>query len=341
VGKLLDLSFSRLHPEWLQVLLWRLSVLRGSFGLKMAQAMVSEVLDLAQVRQLARWSFVQEQKVAEEWRFEFLPLIGRYLQLRAREKGEDLSGHQRAIKYFSEHIQDWDGEIASCAEELEIFHHQCEQGEYQLSKQVMDGCFNQLNLAGYSQELVKVYERLTSEWIDPVDDERFNLCSAWTSLGNLYANIGQLRQSVTAHQEALELSAQIYSAEGIATSLGNLGGVYHSLGEYPLAIELCQQSLDTHREIGDREGEASSLIGLGSAHNSLGDYQQALNFYQQSLTITQERGYRNNEANSLGGLGDCYYSVGKYQRALDFYQQSLDLLRKYHKIVCSKDKLSS
>jgi hypothetical protein len=213
VGKLLDLSFSRLHPEWLQVLLWRLSVLRGSFGLEMAQAMVSEAVDLAQVRQLARSSFVQEQKVAGEWRFEFLPLIGRYLQLRAKAAGEDINGHQRAIKYFSEQIQEWDGEIASCAEKLEIFHHQCEQGEYQLAMEVMDGCNNQLKLAGYYQELVKVYERLTSEWQYPAnDDESRNLGWAWTKLGVLYQKIGQRQPAITAHYEARLLTLRLFKA---------------------------------------------------------------------------------------------------------------------------------
>ena len=217
VGKLLDLSFDRLHPEWLQVLLWRLSVLRGSFGLEMAQAMVSEAVDLAQVRQLARSSFVQEQKVAEEWRFEFLPLIGRYLQLRAKAAGEEINGHQQAIKYFSEQIQEWNGKIASCAKELEIFHHQCEQGEYQLADRVMDGCFNQLNRAGYYQELIKVYERLTSEWRQPAnDDESRTLGWAWTRLGNLDRKIGQIQPAITAHDKAKELFDRLNFAQGKA-----------------------------------------------------------------------------------------------------------------------------
>jgi tetratricopeptide (TPR) repeat protein len=328
VGKLLDLSFSRLHPEWLQVLLWRLSVLRGSFGIEMAQAMVSEAVDLAQVRQLARSSFVQEQKVAGEWRFEFLPLIGRYLQLRAKAAGEELNGHQQAIKYFSEQIQGWNGKITSCAEELEIFHHQCEQGEYQLAKQVMDDCVARLDLAGYYQELVKVYERLTSEWQHPAnDDESRNLGWAWTRLGNLYRAIGQIQPAITAHYEAQKLFDRINFAEGKSASLGNLGNAYFSLGEYQRAIDFYQQDLDISREIGNRQGEAASLGNLGIAYHSLGEYPPAIDFQQQSLAIKREIGNRQGEAASLGSLGNAYRSLGEYSRAIDFQQQSLAIKR--------------
>jgi tetratricopeptide (TPR) repeat protein len=325
VGKLLDMSFSRLHPEWLQVLLWRLSVLRGSFGLEMAQAMVSEAVDLSQMRQLARWSFVQEQKVAKEWWFEFLPLIGRYLQLGAKRSGEEISGHQRAIKYFSEHIQEWDGTTASCAEELEIFHHQCEQGEYQLAYRVINGCENQLNLAGYYQELIKVYDRLTREWQPTNDDERRNLGWAWTRLGNLDRSIGQVQVAITAHESAQQLFERIDLAEGKAASLGNLGNAYHSLGQYQRAIDFLQQTLNIAREIGDRHSEAASLGNLGNAYHSLGQYQRAIDFHQQSLVIKREIGDRYGEASSLGGLGNAYQSLGQYQQAIDFHQQHLNI----------------
>jgi tetratricopeptide (TPR) repeat protein len=328
VGKLLDLSFSKLHPQWLQVLLWRLSVLRSSFGLGMAQAMVSEAVDLPQARQLARWSFVQERKVDGEWQFEFLPLIGRYLRLRAQTAGEELSGHQQAIKYFSEHIQVWNGKITSCAEELEIFHHQCEQGEYQLAQQAMDGCVEDLTLAGYAQELINVYERLTNEWQHPAnDDECLNLGRAWTILGHLYRQIGQIHSANTAYQSAYELFNQIDSAKGKAASLSYLGNTYQSLGKYQEAIDFHRQSLKILREIGDREGEANSLGNLGVAYQALGEYQQAIDFHHQHLKISREIIDRQGEANSLGGLSIAYRSLGEYQQAIDLHQQRLAIKR--------------
>lgn len=66
VGTVLDWSFEALEPEWLRALLWRLSVLRQGFGLEAAQAMVDEPVELAELRRLARWSFLQEQRVGEE-----------------------------------------------------------------------------------------------------------------------------------------------------------------------------------------------------------------------------------------------------------------------------------
>ncbi|PSB20055.1 hypothetical protein C7B65_08325 [Phormidesmis priestleyi ULC007] len=54
-------KFSYLEPV-LQVLLLRLNVLRGSFGLAIAEALIDEPLKLEHLRKLARSSFVQEQR---------------------------------------------------------------------------------------------------------------------------------------------------------------------------------------------------------------------------------------------------------------------------------------
>ena len=120
VGKVLDRSFSYLESV-LQVLLLRLSVLRGSFGLAIAEALIDEPLKLEHLRKLARSSFVQEQRLGEEWRFEFLPLVKRYLAQRAQQEDQTQVGHQRAIAYFLAKIKPSKITIADCAEELEIF----------------------------------------------------------------------------------------------------------------------------------------------------------------------------------------------------------------------------
>jgi tetratricopeptide (TPR) repeat protein len=170
------------------------------------------------------------------------------------------------IKYFSEQIQSWDGKIASCAEKLEIFHHLCEQGEYQLAYRVMAGCVDRLDRAGYYQELIKIYERLTREWRQPAnDDESRNLGWAWTRLGNLDRNIGQIQLVITAHGKAQELFDRLNFAEGKAASLGNLGNAYDSLGEFQRAIDFHQQHQDIAREIGDRNGVATSLFNQAFA----------------------------------------------------------------------------
>jgi hypothetical protein len=160
VGEILDRSFAQLDPVWLQQVLWRSSVLRRRFGLEVAQAMVNETVTLAEVRKLAQWSFLQEERVGNEWWFEFLPLIQRYLQQSARERGELAIGHERSIAYFWSHRQPWTGEFEDCREELETFYHHCELKQYAEADRVMDTCVEILKRQGYYAKLTPIYEQL-------------------------------------------------------------------------------------------------------------------------------------------------------------------------------------
>jgi tetratricopeptide (TPR) repeat protein len=341
VGKLLDISFNRLHPQWLQVLLWRLSVLRGSYGLKMVQVMVSETVDLKQVRQLARSSFIQEQKVDGEWQFEFLPLIGRYLQLRARTAEEEINGHQRAINYFLCHLQEWNGSIDSCTEKLEVFHHWCELGKYKFAAQVINTCYNNLNLAGCHQELLKIYQRLTSEWQNPAENEIYILGWTWVKLGYSLQHIGKINQSINAQKSAQKLFEQINFTEGIAEVLNCLGDSCILLGEYPQSVDFYNQSLAIYQKNNNKKITIQSLLGIGSAYRSLGDYSKAKDYHQQSLIISKEIRDLQAEAQSLINIGNDYLCSGSYQLAIDFQKKSLPIFEEIGDYISKAKSLGS
>jgi tetratricopeptide (TPR) repeat protein len=325
VGKVLDASFERLYPSWARVLLWRLSMVRGSFGLEMAQGMVEESLELGDLRRLVRWSFLQEEKVEGEWRFDFLPLIGRYLQLGAQEQEQLEIAHERAIGYYSANCQAWDGTIASCREDLEGFYHACELGQYGRAKGILDRCVEMLDRAGQWRSLLPLYQRLTTEWQAADNTEAETLGWAWTRLGGVQQNLGDYRSAIAVHEQAKAIFDQIEFPQGQAASLGNLGAAYFSLGQYQRAIDFYLQHNEIAREISDRGGEAKSLGNLGSAYQLLGQYQQAIDFHLQSLEITREIGDRSWEAGTLGNLGNVYSSLGQYQRAIDFHLQSNEI----------------
>ncbi|MDY6939852.1 MAG: tetratricopeptide repeat protein [Cyanobacteriota bacterium] len=352
VEKVLDKSFDRLREEW-RLLLVRASVLQGRVTVAAARAMVREVavgkmrdasfgwlkkalqllrgtvseVTVDELRELARHSFWQEKRQGEEWEFEFLPLIRRYLGLQAQEMGQVEIAHTQAIEYFKTAIVPWDGTFASCEAEFELFHHLCELGQFGAADKVMDSCVELLNRAGYYRELVPLYERLTGEWEAQTPEEEKNLGWAWTQLGNLDWNLGQYVSAIDHHEQARDIFRTLDDKKGIAASLSSLGHAYDSLGQYQKAINFHQQSLDIKRQIGDRGGEANSLIGLGHAYDSLGQYQKAIDFYQQSLDIKRQIGERGGEEISLSSLGNVYNSLGEYQKAIDFHQQSLDIKR--------------
>ena len=327
VGKVLDASFERLHPAWLRVLLWRLSVVRQGFGLGMAQVMVDEAVELQQLRYLARWSFVQEAKLDGEWQFDFLPLIARYLQLGAEEQAQTTLAHEQAIAFYTHHAQPWDGTLASCHAELEVFHHACELRHYTQAYVALGRYYDVLYQRGYYQELLPLCQRLALEWQPQNIAEQAAWSLGIASLGNLHRSLGQPLKAIDCHQQSLDIAREIGDRQIEATYLNNLSSSYHLLGQFQQTIELLQQSLKIYHETGDRSGEAIVLDNLGNAYKSLGQFQRAIDFHQQSLEIKREIGDLNGEEGVLCNLGNAYEGLGQHQRAIDFYEQALAIER--------------
>ncbi|PSB20056.1 tetratricopeptide repeat protein [Phormidesmis priestleyi ULC007] len=208
----------------------------------------------------------------------------RYLAQRAQQEDQTQVEHMRAIAYFIEKIKPSKETITDCAEELEIFHHRCELGQYALAQEVIDICVDFLKRQGYYGDLIRIHERLTAEWYPQNPKEQHNLGWAWARLGNLYRSVGKYRAAISSHKEAQAKFNQIDFSKGKAASLGNLGNVYQLLGQYEQAINFHQQSLEITREIGDRWGEAASLFNKSLA---LARYEPRC--FQALVTLQQAR----------------------------------------------------
>jgi NB-ARC domain len=121
VGEVLDRTFDQQSIS-MHSLLQRLTVLRSSFSITMAQAMTTEPVTVQDLRSLARWSWVQELKDAnKEWWFSFLPLITRYLQ--QKSSAEQIAGHMGAINYYSDHKQALSQNDDRTVESMVFFEH--------------------------------------------------------------------------------------------------------------------------------------------------------------------------------------------------------------------------
>ena len=310
-------------PERLQFLLLGVSVYRDRFGLEMAQAILLDAL-IADLQTLEEGAFLRSLS-SEKWTLH--PLMLRSVQQALRNSGREREAHEKAIVYFTANIKLAKETIADCAEELGIFHHRCELGQYALANQIVETCDEFLYRRGYYRDLITICERLTAEWNPQDAEEQSNLGSVWTTLGILYKSVGQYQAATASHKKAQTKFNQTDPFKDNANSLSNLGTTYQSLGQYERAINFYQRWLDIAREVSNRVGEAASLNGLGTAYDSLGQYKEAIDFYQQSLKIAREISDRDGEANSLSRLGAAYQSLGQYEQAIGFYQQWLDIAR--------------
>ena len=266
VSAIFDVVFEAL-PIVLQQTLAKLSVYRLPIGLEMAQAIETktefEDLELLVSRGLL---------LLQDDRFVLHPLVESLVRSKLTEDDRTVA-HEAAIKFYEVNYQEWDGTIESCREELEIFYHACEFGQYGRANTELDDCENVLYQMGYYREILPLYVRLVGEWVPDNEAEKKELGWVLIQLGELYDKLAQYQQALTAHEKAQIIFEQLNYPEGIAASLGSQGNLYISLRKFQKAIDLQQQSLKLNRELENHEGEADALCDLGNAYQSLGEQQ--------------------------------------------------------------------
>ncbi|MEH2297642.1 MAG: tetratricopeptide repeat protein, partial [Nostoc sp.] len=295
----LDATFNRLN-ELQKALLLNISVYRDAIDSAAAVAMLPgnsapEIEE--ELRNLVKRSLLVD-KLNGKRRFDFQPVILEYVRYQAGDQSE---AHQKAIGYYYSIVKQPPWKTKDDVKEyLEIFDHFYHLQDYNSAFNALQVCFKFLFLRGDYTVLVELYRQLVSKWKEIGNRENWNYRASLSSLGNLYASLGQYQRAIEFLQQSLEISREIGDRNGEGASLNNLSNAYDSLEQYQRAIEFLQQSLEISTEIGDRNSEGNSLGNLGNTYNSLGQYQRAIEFLQQSLEISTEIGDRNSEGNSLG-----------------------------------------
>ncbi|MCW2236296.1 tetratricopeptide repeat protein [Azospirillum canadense] len=147
------------------------------------------------------------------------------------------------------------------------------------------------------------------------------------SLGNAYADLGEMRRAIDHHQQSLALARETGNRRSEMIRLGSLGNAFASLGETQVAIEYHEQSLAISREIGDQHCEGNRLGSLGNAYGDLGETRRAIEHYEMALAIAREIGNRHSEGIHIGNLGNTYASMGEMHRAIEHYKMALAIAR--------------
>jgi tetratricopeptide (TPR) repeat protein len=206
---------------------------------------------------------------------------------------------------------------------LEAFHHNCELENWESAKAILinQGVGEKLQVWGYFQEMLPLYERLLNKLNASVDV----ICER--GIRNSYWYLSNYPQAIEHHHQSLASAREISDHQGEGAAMGNLGAAYLSLGSYSQAIGYYQQSVNIANEASDYQGEGKALGNLGIAYLSLGNHSQAIKHYQQALAIAQEVGDRMGEGRALGYLGFAYCRLGNYLQAIEYHQQKLTIDR--------------
>jgi tetratricopeptide (TPR) repeat protein len=151
-----------------------------------------------------------------------------------------------------------------------------------LNTPTKDELHNQLDIWGYYQERLELYNKLLGKL-----SYRMN-ATCLNGLGNTYLAIGNYAQAIECHQQQLAIERSLNNLRGECQAFNNLGNAYNSFGNYEKAIDCHWQSLTIALKIRNRECEQFALNNLGISYCDLGNYDKALDYHQRSLAIARE-----------------------------------------------------
>jgi tetratricopeptide (TPR) repeat protein len=146
-------------------------------------------------------------------------------------------------------------------------------------------------------------------------------------IGNRSRGLGQYGRSLTACQEALDLSTALNYTPGRAKALAGLGGTYLLQGEVHLAINYLNQADALFEQLSDSIGQARASNQIGIAYATTGHFYKAILAFEKSLAMARQLGRHSSLVASLNNLGECYQLLYATDQALACHQEGLALAK--------------
>jgi predicted ATPase/Tfp pilus assembly protein PilF len=324
-----------------RVLLQRLAVFVGGWGLQGAEAVCTEgqidkpsVLEL--LTRLVEKSLVEFE--AESGRYRLLETVRQYARDRQVESGPDETVRDRHRDYYLALAEEAESKLkgAQQAEWLRRLDDEHENLRAALGWSLVEpGSGAGLRLCGALQRYwwtrghlgegrawcMRALENVGADVRSP---ERAKALSAE---GQLAYFQGDYAASRARHEESLAIRRKLGDQLGVGASLSSLGNVSYEQGDLSAARALYEECLAILRDVGSRSGVATSLNNLGFVLSELGDHAAASALHGESLAIKRELGDRSGIAHSLNNLGRVAYQQGKFGSAQTLYEESLAIRR--------------
>ena len=142
-------------------------------------------------------------------------------------------------------------------------------------------------------------------------------------IGNRSRGLAQYVRSLTACQEALDLSQALNYTQGRAKALAGLGGTYLLLGDVTLAANYLNQANALFEQLEDDDGRYYSSNQIGIAYATTGHLDKAIQAFQKSLELARTLNRRSSMASALNNLGESYQMLYATEKALVCHQEGL------------------
>lgn len=144
-------------------------------------------------------------------------------------------------------------------------------------------------------------------------------------IGKRSRGLGQYGRSLTACQEALDLSMALNFTPGRAKALAELGGTCLLQGDVNLAANYLNQANALFEQLNDKYGQAQSSNQIGIAYATTGHFFKAIQAFEKSLTLARQLNRSIGLVSVLNNLGECYQQLYATDQALACHREGLVL----------------
>ncbi|KAL8043885.1 hypothetical protein ABFX02_08G011900 [Erythranthe guttata] len=152
-------------------------------------------------------------------------------------------------------------------------------------------------------------------------------------LGDTYAMLGQIENSILFYTAGLEIQRQVLGEKDprFGETCRYLAEAHVQAIQFDEAEKLCLMALDIHKENGSSSSaspeEAADRRLLGLICESKGNYEGALEHYVLASMAMAANGHNADVAAIDCSIGDAYLSLARYDEAVSAYKKGLEMFK--------------
>ncbi|XP_065878685.1 protein KINESIN LIGHT CHAIN-RELATED 2 [Euphorbia lathyris] len=185
---------------------------------------------------------------------------------------------------------------------------------------------------GKYNEAIPVLERsIEIPVIEDGQDHALAKFAGCMQLGDTYAMLGQIENSILCYTAGLEIQKQVLGAtdQRVGETCRYVAEAHVQAFQFNEAEKHCQMALDIHKE---KDGpasleEAADRRLMGLVCEAKGDYEAALEHYVLASMAMAANGQDFDVASTDCSIGDAYLSLARYDEAIFAYQKALTVFK--------------
>ncbi|XVE54954.1 hypothetical protein DITRI_Ditri03aG0122600 [Diplodiscus trichospermus] len=183
------------------------------------------------------------------------------------------------------------------------------------------------SLGQYSEAIPLLEKSIEIPLIEEDQEHALAKFAGHMQLGDTYAMLGQLENSITCYSTGFEVQKQVLGETDprVGETCRYLAEAHMQALQFDEAQRLCHMALDIHRENGSPASleEAADRRLMGLICETKGDHEAALEHLVLASMAMVANGQEAEVASVDCSIGDTYLSLSRYDEAIFAYQKAL------------------